>query len=70
MTVLVVTVVVAHDYEYTGKTYILVIYNTLYFQNIDTNLVPPIMMSIAGLDVDECPKSLSIKPTESNICTS
>ena len=38
----------------------------LYFQNMDTNLVPPIMIRISGLDVDECPKFLSSKPTERN----
>ena len=38
----------------------------LYFQNMDTNLVPPIMMHLAGIDVDECPKFLSNKSMESN----
>ena len=42
------------------------IYNVLYFRNMETNLVPPIMMFLEGLDVDECPKFLSRKPTESN----
>ena len=53
MTVPVVTAAVIYDCEYTGKTYILVIYNALYFQNMDTNLLPTIMMRLAGLDVDE-----------------
>ena len=52
--------------KYTGKTYILVIYNALYFRNIYTNLVLPVMMRLTGLDVDECPKFLSSKPTQSN----
>ena len=46
--------------------FIFVIYNALYFQNMDTNLLPPIMMRISGLDVDECPKFLSSKPMERN----
>ena len=66
MTVPVVTAAVVYDCEYTGKTYILVIYNALYLQNMDTNLVPPIVMRLEGLDVYEFPKFLSSKPTESN----
>ena len=66
MTVPSVTAAVAYDYEYTGKTFILVIYNALYFQNMDTNLVPPIIMCLSVLDVDECPKLLTSKPMESN----
>ena len=46
------TAAVDYDCEYTGKTFILVIYNALYFRNMDTNLVPPITMRLAGLDVD------------------
>ena len=53
ITVPVVTAAVAHYCEYTVKTFILVIYNVLYLQNMDKNLVPPIMMRLAGLDVDE-----------------
>ena len=34
MTVKVMTADVAYDCEYTGKTFILVIYNALYFQNM------------------------------------
>jgi len=54
---------VAYDCEYTGKTYILVIYNALYFRNMEVNLIPPFMMRLAGLQVDECPKFLALKPT-------
>ena len=66
MKVPVFTAAVAYDYEYTVKTYIFVIYNAFYLRNMDTNLVPPIMIRILGLDVDECPKFLSGKPMESN----
>ena len=66
MTVPVVTAAVIYDCEYTGKTYILVIYKALYLQKMYRNLVPPIMMCLVGLDVDECPKFLSRQPTEIN----
>ena len=45
---------------------ILVIYSALYLQNMDMNLLPPTMMGLAGLDVDEFTKFLLIKLTESN----
>ena len=60
----IVIAAVAYDCKYTGKTYIMVIYNTLYFNNIFINLIPPIMMRIEGLEVNECPKYLSKSPTE------
>ena len=59
----VVNAAVAYDCVYTGMTYILVIYNALYFRNMEVNLIPPFMMRLAGLQVDECPKFLAIKPT-------
>ena len=31
-----------------------------------SNLIPPIMMRLAGLEVDECPKFLSKEPSEKN----
>jgi len=49
-----VNAAVAYYCEYTGKTYILVIYNALYFRNMEV---------MAGLQVDECPKFLALQPT-------
>ena len=66
MTVPVVTAAVSYDCKYTGKTFILVKYNALYFRNMDTYLVPPIMMRLEVLDVDDSPKSLLSKPTKIN----
>ena len=57
---------VAYDCDLTGETHILVIYNALYFKNMDTNLIPPFVMRLAGLEVDECPKFLSREPSKSN----
>ena len=63
MKVPIVTAAVFYDCEYTGKSYIMVIYHTL---NTEINLIPLIMMRITGLDVGECPKFLSKTPSESN----
>ena len=56
--------VVAYDCEYTGKTHILVIHNALYLRTMSVNLIPPFMMRLAGLEVNECPKFLSKVPSE------
>ena len=61
----VVHAAVAYDCEYTGKTHILVIHNALYLRTMNVNLIPPFMMHLAGLEVNECPKFLSKVPSES-----
>ena len=66
ITVPVVNAAVAYDCEVTGNTHILVICNALYFQSMEENLIPPFMMRLAGVEVDECPKFLSKKPSERN----
>ena len=66
ITVPVVNTAVAYDCEVTGKTYILVICNALYFQNMEENLIPPFMMRLAGVEVDKCPKFLAKNPSEIN----
>ena len=62
----IVTAAIAYEDEYTGKVYTLVIHNALYLKNVEVNLIPPIMMKIAGLKVDECPKFLVKHPSENN----
>lgn len=66
MRVPVVHGAVAYDDEYTGETHILVIHNALYFRNMDNNLIPPFMMRLVGLEVDECAKFLAKDPKETN----
>ena len=64
MSVPVVNAAVAYDCEYTGKTYIMTICNALYFENMEVNLVPPFMMRLTGIEVDECPKFLAKVPSD------
>ena len=59
----VVNAAVAYDCEISGKTRILVICNTLYFKDMEINLVPPFMMRLNGLEVDKYPKFLSKEST-------
>ena len=44
----------------------MVIHNSRYFKNMEINLIPPMMLRLAGLNVDECPRFLARNPTEEN----
>ena len=66
MTVPAVNAAGSYKCDVTGKVYILVICNVLYFKNMEENLIPPFMMRFAGIKVDECHKFLFKFPTESN----
>lgn len=59
----VVHAAVAYDCPVTGLTTILIINNALYIAEMEHNLLPPIMMRLNGIMVDECPKFLSPNPT-------
>ena len=66
LTVPVVNAAVAYDCEFTGETRIMIICNALHFKNMEVNLIPPFMMRLAGIEVNECPKFLSKQPNESD----
>ena len=63
MVVPIVTAAVSYDCEYTGMTHVMVIHNALYFKNMEVNLIPPFMMRLTGLTINECPKFLSTNPS-------
>ena len=63
LSVPVVNAAVAYDCDTTGNTYILIIHNALYLKNMEVNLLPPFMMRLAGLEVNECPKFLAKSPS-------
>ena len=58
----IVITAVAYDCKYTVHTYTMVIHNALFFNNMTVNLIPPMMMRIADLEINECPKFLSKNP--------
>ena len=62
----VVTAAVAYDCEISGDTYIMIIHNALHINEMEVNLIPPIMMRLAGIEVNECPKFLSGNPSEAD----
>ena len=57
---------VVYDCEYSGRSLVLDIRNALFLRNMDTNLILPLMMRLAGLKINECPKFLSDTPNETN----
>jgi hypothetical protein len=58
----VVHCAVAYDCLLTHRTHILLINNALYMRTMTVNLIPPFVMRLNGLQVNECPKFLSLHP--------
>ena len=59
----VVHAAVAYYCLITGNLTIIIINNVLYIRDMDYNLLPPIMIRLNGLLVDELPKFLCPNPT-------
>ena len=59
-----VDAIIAYDDPLTGETMLLKIRNALYVESLESNLIPPFVMRLAGVEVNECPKFLSKYPTE------
>ena len=62
----VVNAAIIYDCEITGNSYVMVICNALYVKDMEVNLIPPIMMRLAGIQIDECPKFLAEQPSIEN----
>ena len=62
----VVDAAVVYDCEYTGKSYTMIIRNALYMKEMKVHLIPPFMMRLADIEVDECPKFLAKNPSIKN----
>ena len=62
----VVDGVLAYDCEFTGETVLLIIRNALHVPSMNNHLIPPFMMRLAGLEVNECAKFLAKKPNISH----
>ena len=58
-TVPLVNAALLYTCEYTGEKCIFLVYNALFVPEMEHNLIPPFMMRLAGLEVDEKPKFLS-----------
>lgn len=53
----------AYEYKFTGKVYLLIIRNALYFKEMEINLILPFIIQLAGLTVNEEPKFMVTNPT-------
>ena len=64
--VMVVDAAVVYECEITRELMLLIIQNALHIKSMKMNLIPPFMMRLAGLTVNECPKFLSPHPNINN----
>ena len=55
--------VVNYECEFTGLSYALHVRNGLHIPSMKNHLIPPIMMQLEGITVNECPKFFSRKPS-------
>ena len=62
----VVDAALMYDCSYTGRSYLMVIRNALYVKEMNVSLIPPFVMRLADIIIDECPKFLSKSPTIEN----
>ena len=63
MSIPIVRAAVAYSDEYTNMTSIIIINNALHIKSMEHNLIPPFMMRLAGVTVNECPKFMCENPT-------
>ena len=59
----IVKAAIEYDCPMTGKVYIFHINNALYIKEMKVNLIPPFMLRLNGLQVNECPKLYIFLPT-------
>ena len=53
----IVDIVIAYDFPYKSKTYLLLMRNALHIHELPLNLIPPFIRREGVIPVDECPKS-------------
>ena len=59
----IVDAAIFYDFPYSMKTYLLIVINALYVQSMTNNLIRPLIMREAGLEVREIPKIHVKEPT-------
>ena len=59
----VVDVAIAYECDFTGKVLIMIIRNGLHLKEMKHNLISPFIMRLAGLELNEQPKFMTINPT-------
>ena len=62
----VVDATMTYDCAFSGRSYLMIIRNALYLKEMTVALIPPFMMRLTDIQIDECPKFLDRKPTIKN----
>ena len=62
----IVDTIVAYYDPINGEMYLLIIKNALHVSFMLSNLIPPFLLHLAGVEIDKCPKFLSRKPNIKN----
>ena len=57
----------AYDFPLTHKTFLLLTIS-LYIPEMEHNIVPPFIMRLAGITVNECPKYQCSEPSDDDHC--
>ena len=52
----IVDACIAYDNPYSGKAFLLVVYNALHLPSMDHNLICPFILREAGIKINEVPK--------------
>lgn len=66
MRVRVIDALLLYEDDISGEQYLLLIRNALSVPSMNHHLIPPFMMRLAGVEVDECAKFLSKNPSVAN----
>ena len=59
---------VAYDCPYSKQTFILIVRNVLYIRSMEHNLIPPFIMRVGGVIVNDVPKIHCKDPTIDDHC--
>ena len=62
----IVDACIAYDDPYSGKAFLLVVYNALHLPSMDHNLIPPFILREAGIEINEVPKIHAPSPSVTN----
>jgi len=62
----VVDGILLYKCDISGEQHILIIRNALHVKSMKNHLIPPFVMRLAGVEVDECPKFLARSPSLNN----
>jgi hypothetical protein len=60
----IVDAAIVYECQKSEEITVLMIQNALFVRGMHHNLIPPMMMRLAGLEVNECPKFLAQDPNE------